>query len=187
LLQEIGADGPPVLFEDGEDVPELVGTAMTMLEAFLAAVRLPERLVHVELPFRLEVVDPETGEVLPTPLIGAIDAVFEADDALELWELKSSKRRWTEDAVLFDFQPTAYRIAVRSLGRGRRADPKLKLLVTTKAIIPDVQVEDLVRTPADEHDLMETAASIHRATLSDCFHPVRTWMCRRCEYAEVCR
>lgn len=187
LVEEIRSDGPPVLFEDGEDVPALVNTAMAMLEAFLATVSLPQRLLHVELPFRLELVDPETGEVLPTPLIGAIDAVFDIAGSLELWELKSGKRRWSEDAVLFDFQPTAYRIAIRELMRGRRADPKLKLLVTTKAAKPDVQVEDLVRTRADERDLIETAASIHRATLSECFHPVRSWMCRQCEYADVCR
>jgi CRISPR/Cas system-associated exonuclease Cas4 (RecB family) len=187
LVGEVRSDGPPVLFEDGEDVLALVNTAMAMLEAFLAAVPLPERLLHVELPFSLELIDPETGEVLPAPLIGAIDAVVEVAASLELWEMKSGKRRWSEDAVLFDFQPTAYRIAIREITRGRRADPKLKLLVTTKATKPDVQVEDLVRTRADERDLMETAASIHRATLSECFHPVRSWMCRQCEYAEVCR
>lgn len=187
LVGEIRLDGPPVLFEDGEDVPALVNTAVTMLEAFLAAVPLPKRVLHVELPFSLELVDPETGEVLPTPLIGAIDAVLEGPRSLELWELKSGKRRWSEDAVLFDFQPTAYRIAVRELPGRQREEPKLRLLVTTKAAKADVQVEDLVRTRSDERDLMETAASIHRATQSGCFHPVRSWMCRQCEYAEVCR
>lgn len=186
LVREIGTDGPPVLFEDGEDVPALVNTAMTMLEAFLAAVPLPEGLLHVELPFRLDLTDPETGEMLPMPLVGAIDAVFEVARSLELWELKSGKKRWSEDAVLFDFQPTAYRMAMRQAGYGS-GSPKLKLLVTTKTQKPDVQVEDLVRTPADERDLMETASSIYRATLSDCFHPIRSWMCRQCEYADVCR
>ena len=187
LVQEIQSEGPPVLFEDGEDVPALVETAMRMLEAFLAAVPLPDRLLHVELPFRLELIDPETGEVLPLPLIGAIDAVFEKERSLELWELKSGKRRWSEDAVLFDFQPTAYRMAMRERDRSGQGGPELKLLVTTKSPKPDVQVETLTRTRADERDLMETAASVHRATLSGCFHPVRSWMCRQCEYAEVCR
>jgi CRISPR/Cas system-associated exonuclease Cas4 (RecB family) len=187
LIQEIQGDGPPVLFEDGEDMAALVNTGMNMLEAFLAAVPLPRRLLHVEPPFSLELIDPETGEALPVRLIGAVDAVIDGGDALELWELKSARRRWANEAVLFDFQPTAYRIAVREVVRGRRVEPRLKLLVTTKAAKPDVQVEDLVRTKADERDLMETAASIHRATLSECFHPVRSWMCQQCEYAEVCR
>lgn len=187
LLHEIQADGPPVLFEDGEDVPALVNTAMTMLDAFLATVPLPTRLLHVELPFSLELVDPETGEVLPVPLIGAIDAVTLEPDGIELVEVKSAKRVWSQDAVLFDFQPTAYRMAIRDRLGQRGKDPKLKLLVTTKAQKPDVQVEALVRTRADERDLMETASSIYRATLSDCFHPIRSWMCRQCEYGEVCR
>lgn len=185
LVHEISADGPPVLFEDGEDVPSLVNTAMTMLEAFLAAVPLPQRLLHVELPFSLELADPDTGEILPMPLIGAIDAVWDDVRSVELWEVKSSKKRWPQDAVLYDFQPTAYRMAMREL-RVRQGEPKLKLLITTKATAPDVQVEDLVRTHADERDLMETASSIHRAILSDCFHPIRTWACKTCPYSEVC-
>jgi len=189
LDREINADGPPVLFEDGENAAALVATAMHMLEAFLAKVPLPEKLLHIELPFRLDLFDPETGEMLPMPLIGAIDAVIGSENSLELWELKSGKRRWSDDAVLFDFQPTAYRMAIRATaGRARQLDePRLKLIVTTKAQKPDVQVEDLVRTRADERDLMETAASIHRGTLSGCFHPVRSWMCKNCEFAEVCR
>jgi putative RecB family exonuclease len=189
LDRELQSDGPPVLFEDDENASTLVNTAMGMLDVFLATVSLPAGLLHVELPFRLELNDPETGELLPKPLIGAIDAVFGAERWLELWELKSGKRRWSDDAVLFDFQPTAYRMAVRAMRSAERRDvePKLKLIVTTKAQKPDVQVEDLVRTRADERDLMETAASVHRATLSGCFHPVRSWMCKQCEYAEVCR
>jgi putative RecB family exonuclease len=189
LEREINADGPPVLFEDGENAAALVVTAMHMLEAFLARVPLPEKLLHIELPFRLDLFDPETGEMLPMPLIGAIDAVIEDERGIEVFEIKSGKRRWSQDAVLFDFQPTAYRMAVRAAARcpGQLAEPRLKLIVTTKAQKPDVQVEDLARTRADERDLMETAASIHRATLSGCFHPVRSWMCKQCEFAEVCR
>ncbi|HWA24365.1 MAG TPA: PD-(D/E)XK nuclease family protein [Lacunisphaera sp.] len=190
LEREINADGPPVLFEDDEDAPMLIGTAMQMLEAFLTTVPLPDNLIHVELPFSLELADPETGEVLAMPLIGAIDAVMGDERRLELWELKSGKRRWTEDAVLYDFQPTAYRMATRVMINGtrtQRSEVHLKVIVTTKAKKPDVQVEDLVRTAADERDLLETTASIHRAVQTGCFHPVRSWMCKQCEYAEVCR
>ncbi|HWA72800.1 MAG TPA: PD-(D/E)XK nuclease family protein [Polyangiaceae bacterium] len=189
LEREINADGPPVLFEDDEDAPTLVGTAMQMLDAFLATVPLPDNLLHIELPFSLELADPETGEVLPTPLIGAIDAVMGDERRLELWELKSGKRRWAEDAVLYDFQPTTYRMAVRAnAGRGTvKPDVHIKLIVTTKSKKPDIQVENLVRTATDESDLMGTAASIHRAVQSGCFHPIRSWMCKQCEFADVCR
>lgn len=188
LEQELQSDGPPVLFEDNENVPKLVTTAMNMLDAFRLNVALPEQLLHVELPFSLELFDPATGEVGLMPLIGAIDVVVGKPGGIELWELKSGKRRWPEDAVLYDFQPTAYRMATRAM-KGASADAQrvhLKLIVTTKTERPDVQVEDLVRTAADERDLLETAASIQRAVQSGCFHPVRSWMCKQCEFAEVC-
>ena len=189
LAREIGAEGPPVLLEDDEDVPELVHTAMKMLDAFRAAVALPERLLHVELPFRLEIVDPGTGEVLPIPLIGAVDAVSGDSRRVELWELKSAKRRWSEDSILYDFQPTAYRMATRAMALRERKTPEvhLKLIVVTKSTEPDVQVEQLVRTTVDERDLMETAASINRAVQSGCAHPLPSWRCKTCEYAHACR
>jgi len=123
------------------------------------------------------------------PLIGAMDALVELSQRREIWELKSGKKRWAQDAVLYDFQATAYRMAERQLDTpGRlRSDAALKLIVTTKTRVPDVQVENLVRNEADERDLAETAWSIVRAVHSGCFHPVRSWMCGQCEYADVCR
>jgi len=189
LDQELKSDGPPVLFDDDEDVDALLVIVGRMLDAFLERVTLPEQVLHVEQPFRLELFDPDTGEVLPMPLIGAMDAIVESSQRREIWELKSGKKRWAQDAVSFDFQATAYRMAERQTGRGmqERASADLKLIVTTKARTPDVQVEALVRDEADERDLAETAASIVRAIRSDCFHPIRSWMCGQCEYADVCR
>jgi len=189
LDREIKDDGPPVLFEDDEDIDALLLIAGRMLDAFLERVTLPDRVLYVELPFRLELFDPETGETLPMPLIGAMDAVVELSQRREIWELKSGKKRWAQDAVLYDFQATAYRMAERQLdGRERqRQDAGLKLIVTTKARTPDVQLEALVRNEADERDLAETATSIVHAVRSGCFHPVRSWMCGQCEYADVCR
>lgn len=185
---ELESDGPPVLFDDEEDEATLLVIGGRMLDAFLDRVPMPERVLHVELPFSLELFDPDTGEALPMPLIGAMDAVVENGGREEVWELKSGKKRWAQDAVLFDFQPTAYRLALRA-SRPRaasRRSPELKLIVTTKAKAPDVQIERLVRSKGDERDLAETAASIARAVQSGCFHPVRSWACGQCEYGDVC-
>jgi len=189
LERELKDEGPPVLFDDDEDTDALLLIAGRMIESFLQRITLPDRVLHVELPFRLELFDPETGEALPMPLIGAMDAVVELSQRREIWELKSGKKRWAQDAVLYDFQATAYRMAERQLDAStrRRSDAGLKLIVTTKARTPDVQVEALVRNEVDERDLAETASSVVRAVHSGCFHPVRSWMCGQCEYADVCR
>jgi len=189
LRRELESDGPPILFDDDEDEDALRTIGGRMLDAFLERVPLPDRVLHVELPFRLELFDPETGEALPMPLIGAIDAVVESSRRRELWELKSGKKRWAQDAVLYDFQPTAYRMALRARSARREStvDADLKLIVTTKAKTPDVQIERLVRGDDDERDLAETAASIIRAVRVGCFYPRRSFFCGTCEYADVCR
>lgn len=179
---ELRPDGPPVLFEDDEDEEKLARTGTEMLAAVLDHLPRPDRILHVELPFSLELHDPETGEVLPLPLIGAVDAVVVIGGKVQLWELKSAKRRWSEDQVQFDLQPTAYQRALSStypaLG--------LQLLVATKSHKPDVQIERLHRSLEDERDLLVTAASVHRAITAGCFHPIRSWACKGCEYAEHC-
>lgn len=183
LSSELRADGPPVLFEDGEDEGQLVDTCQKMLEVFVKRVKLPSKVHAIELPFSVELHDPETGEVLSVPLIGSIDAVVE-DEGVELWELKSGKRKWSQDQLDFDLQATAYRIGVRKQLPDR---VRLKLLVTTKTKAPDVQVERLLRSKRDEKDLMATASSLVRAVRAGVDHPARSWACRSCEVAGVCR
>jgi hypothetical protein len=157
---------------------------MAMLDAFTAKVPMPDEVLRIELPFSVELFDPSTGEALPAPLIGSVDAVVRENGRTALWELKSAKRRWSEDALMYDLQPTSYQVGLRSQGLD---DVDLKLLVTTKSRRPDVQVERLHRGPDDENDLLATATSVVRAVQAGCDHPVRSWQCKTCEYSGVCR
>ena len=185
LEQELLREGPPVLFDDDqEDLGRLVGTGMRMVDAFVRAVPLPAKVIGVEIPFGLTLVDPTTGEVLPVPLIGSIDALVVEGGETSLWELKSGKRRWSSDQVEYDLQPTAYVQAARELGEEPDA---VKLIVATKSSQPDIQVERLVRRRSDEEDLFATAASVVRGVHAGVDHPVRSWSCRTCPYTGACR
>ena len=138
LEHELNADGPAVLFDDErDDTGQMLDLGVRMLDAFLGAVPVPEKVVGVEIPFSLFLDDAETGEVLATPLIGGMDAVVRERGVDVAWELKTGKRRWSGDQLEFDLQPTAYRLAARELGY----DAEVKLVVTTKATRPDVQIE----------------------------------------------
>ncbi len=183
IVTGIGANGPPVLFEEEQNVGAVVDVAMKMLTIFVDRVPLPDKVRAVELPFSIAVLHPITGEMLPRPLIGAIDAVVMENGNAAVWELKSGKRRWSGDQLEFDLQMTGYRMAARHLGYG---EVDLKLLVTTKSKVPDVQVELLVRHRRDESEFAELAVGVHRAITAGVDHRIRSWACRSCPFANAC-
>jgi CRISPR/Cas system-associated exonuclease Cas4 (RecB family) len=182
LRKELRRDGPPVLFDDDEDEDDLRASGSGMLDAFQRQVRPPEELVGIEAPFELELVEPITGEVLP-PLVGAVDAVVVMDGMIELWELKTAKKRWTSDALAYDLQATSYRVAMRK----RHPEAEVVLFAVTKTKKPDVQIERLVRGPSDEDDLVATVAGVSRAVEAGVDHPIRSWQCKSCPYLGACR
>ena len=183
LEAEVLRDGPPVLFDDDEDLGLCIDLGVRMLDVFLSKVPFPKRVFGVEVPFVLEVTHPVTGEVAALPLIGALDALVVEDDGPSVWELKTGKKKWSVDQVDFDLQPTAYTLAAAKLGY---PDAPVTLLVTTKTTKPDVQVERLVRQKSDLQELAETAIGVLRAVGAGVDLRVRGWACRTCGYAAVC-
>ncbi len=183
LEGELGRDGPPVLFDQDEKFDDLVQLGERMVTAFVGAVRRPEKLVGIEVPFAVTLVHPDTGDEVSLRLVGAMDAIVLEETGAVVLELKTGKRRWGRDQLEFDMQITAYRLAARELV----ADPAVRLIVTTKSTTPRVQSEELHRGPGDERDLASTAASMLRAVTAGVDHPVRGWQCRACPVAGACR
>ena len=174
-----------VLFDDDdEDEGSLVDMAVCMLDAFIRLVPRPEKTMAVEWAFQLELAHPMTGEVLPVPLIGALDAVVLEGGRGAVWELKSGKRRWSADQFEFDLQATAYGIAARE---GGYDGVDLKFLITTKTKSPDVQRETVIRHRADEIELAEIAFGVARAVEAGVDYPNRGWQCGTCAFAAACR
>ncbi|MCA9617389.1 MAG: PD-(D/E)XK nuclease family protein [Myxococcales bacterium] len=182
LRRELTKDGPPVLFDDDETAADLGKKGAAMMDAFLATVKPPDEILGIELPFELELVDPETGEVFP-PIIGAVDALVRARSTTELWEMKSAAKRWSDDALVYDLQSTIYQAAMKP----RHPDIQPVLIAVTKTERPAVQIERLARGPSDEADLLATTRGVTRAIEAGVDHPVRSWACKKCEYAGICR
>jgi CRISPR/Cas system-associated exonuclease Cas4 (RecB family) len=181
----LGSNTVPVLFADErENKGTLIDTAIRMLDVFLARVPKPEMTIGVEVPFSLDLAHPVTGEVLPIPLVGAIDAIVLDRAKGAVWEFKTAWKRWSVDQLQFDIQPTAYGIAARREGY---EGSDLKILVTTKTGKPDVQIERIVRCRRDEEDLVEIAFGVHQAVQAGVEYPNRGWQCRSCPYGGVCR
>ena len=184
LTAAVGADGPPVLFDEEEtDLDATINVGARMLQAFISKGPRPGRVLGVEVPFALELAHPVTGEVASLPVIGAIDALVHVEGGVGVWEVKTGKRKWSADQLEFDLQSTAYRMAARAMGYD---DAEVTLLVATKTKTPDVQIERLVRHVRDERELAETALTVIRATEAGIDHRVRGWTCKTCPYADAC-
>lgn len=180
---EIEEGDAPVHFDEGETRDTIIETARGMVDSLRSAVKPPFELIDRERSFSIELAHPVTGEILPVPVVGSIDAVISRNDEKLLVELKSSKRRWTADQIDIDGQLTLYGIAARELGH---ADAKLELVVTSKSKKPDVQVERVVRHRRDEQELAELAAGVLTAVEAGADYRVRGWQCRSCQWAGSC-
>lgn len=185
LTARLREDRIPVLFDDEhENEGKLLDAGIKMLRVFFSRVQRPEVVLGVEVPFSLELKHPETGEVLGVPLIGGLDAVVTDGGKKSIWELKTAKRRWSADQVEFDLQVSAYKLAARELGH---EDGVLRLLVATKTVHPDVQLEEPVRHASDETEVLDVIFGVHAAVAAGVDYRTRDWHCRSCPYAEVCR
>lgn len=156
LQERLRRDDIPVLFDDPEeDADRFTERAVKMFKTFREFVPRPKTVVGTEIAFSTAIVHPRTGEVLPVPVVGAIDAVVvEADGLGRLWELKTAAKKWPSSggATEFDPQVTVYRKAIRELGYGELG---LRILVTTKTKDPQVQILDVERGDGDETELAE--------------------------------
>ncbi|MGK2932337.1 MAG: PD-(D/E)XK nuclease family protein [Solirubrobacterales bacterium] len=174
-----------VSFDTAEqDEGTLVDTAIRMLDVFLAQVPRPEKTLAVEMAFSLELNHPKTGEVLPVPLIGSIDAVVLTGGVGSIWELKTAAKKWSPEQLEHDLQITGYGIAARELGYD---GARLEFIVVTKTTKAAVQREVAVRHEADERELVDVVFSVHRAIRAGVDHRARSWACSTCCYAAACR
>ena len=138
----------------------------------------------VEVPFVVALHDPDTGEVLDEQLVGTMDLVLRHGDHRVVVEHKTAARKWSDDQLAFDLQPTGYKFAAQQVGMG---DVGLRLQVVTKTKVPVVQVADVERGPRDEDDFLRTAVGVLRAVDAGVAYPVRGWACKGCPFAHACK
>ncbi|MDI3290704.1 PD-(D/E)XK nuclease family protein [Polyangium sp. 15x6] len=183
LEAAVKASAPPVLFNEDEDLGQMNDLGVRMIGVFVERVPRPKRVLGVEVDFLLELADPSTGEMLPVPLVGAIDAVVSTSGRKAVWEFKTAARKWSAPMLQYDLQPTAYAMAARKVF----GKVQVVLIVATKTKKPDIQIEQLSRGKGDERDLAATAASALRGIKAGVDHPVRGSQCVSCPFAWKCR
>lgn len=151
---------------------------LRLLQAFWEASPVPEKVIAVEQPFCVDVVDPATGVVLEEQLVGYIDGVIEEDGKTVLLEHKTAARRWAQDRLDFDLQIGTY-LAVTDAEAVR-----LQLLLKTKQA--QLVTQDLVRTEKQRAEALATMCRVLDGIRSGAYWRNRGWACRGCEYQFKC-
>ncbi len=151
-----------------------------LLQVYLAQYgTLP--VVEVEKPFEIDIVDRETGEVLPRTLRGYFDLVLSDHTVVEL---KTSSRAWREGDLERHLQAGAYASAWNTL-HGGPSEVVFHVIVKTKT--PRVEVHRVHRGEPDERWWFEAVRDIENAIASGVFPPTPGPLCHECEFARTCR
>ena len=181
--REMAAD-PPVLL-DGTDTPDSVlDKGVELVKMFHEQAPRPHKVLGVEEPFSIEVIDPRTGTPFAERLVGVFDAVVKDEDgALRILEHKTAARRWNQTRLDHDLQVTGYTLAAPMVGL---PDATVTLQVLLKTKTPALEINKPVRTDRDRQDLLETISGVLCAVKVGAFYPIRDWPCGSCPYAGPC-
>jgi RecB family exonuclease len=175
-----------IRFKENPEVLENMG--INLLEVFHREVH-PNRIIGVEIPFSVEMTDRVTGETLPCQLVGIFDLIETDEDGNPVVvELKTGKKRFTEDQLDLDFQATLYGYALKQMGYSTTKDETLirfDLLLKTKK--PDLEKYFTIRNGKHYLQALTTIKKILRAIEKEAFFPITGWHCSDCPFQTTCQ
>ena len=138
-------------------------------------------VVEVEAPFRFDLEDPETGEVLPRAIKGYFDLVLEDGTIVEL---KTSSRKWSDFELARHLQIGAYVAAGHIRSGGDPSCLAVHVLVKTKS--PRLDVLSVERSEGQNRWWLRAAIDLERAILAGNYPPTPGPLCVECEYGRAC-
>lgn len=173
-----------IVFDKNQTEELLLETARKMLGVLVEKVQPPDEVLGIETAFSVTLAHPDDpDEVIPVPLLGALDAVVVQGGAPVIWEFKSAARKYSPDQFEFMLQPTAYQLGAKVFGH---EELPVDVIVTTKTAKPDVQVQRLKKNHRDRRQFYELADNVIRAVGAGVFPRCRGWQCSGCGYREDC-
>ena len=145
----------------------------------------PEHIVAVEQPMTSPIGNSE-GDYLEKPILIVADLVTRQEDGtLQVGELKTSGRAYSESEVATSLQPTFYANALYEL-TGREPAVQYAVLVKTKT--PKIQRIEAIRTTSDYRRLGDLIGVVEAGVEAGVFYPNESPMnCAGCSYFRECR
>jgi putative RecB family exonuclease len=149
----------------------------------------PQRIIGVEVPFSVDLVLEETGEVLPCKLTGIFDLIeSDEEDTLVIVELKTSSKRFSDDQIDLDLQGTLYSYALKQIRFHTNGDYTLvRYDQLLKQKNPDMETYYAVKGNIDYAWAYHLVRKVLRAIDHEVFHPIPGWQCKDCPYGKTCQ
>ena len=174
----------PVLL-DGKDTPDSArDKGVAMIKVFHEQAPRPHKVLGVEEPFSIEVLDPRTSTPFTERLVGVFDAVVQDEDGTcRILEHKTAARRWNQTRLDHDLQVTGYTLAAPMVGL---SDASVTLQVLLKTKKPALELYHPARTDRDRQDFLQVISGVLCAVKVGAFYPIRDWPCSSCAHAGPC-
>lgn len=169
-----------IRYKDGETEAEILLQGKQILTNYFHSYGgIP---VASETPFSLPLIEPVTGEILGPTLNGIIDLI-ETDHVVV--EFKTTARTMDEQSVEDSVQLTCYDYAYRMLFQKEPTALKIVNFVKTKT--PKIVPLPAKRDTRDFQRLFHLAQQVLQGIGSGIFFPQSSFMCKDCEYGDLCK
>jgi CRISPR/Cas system-associated exonuclease Cas4 (RecB family) len=163
-----------------KDTPEsLDAKGRGLVRAYLAKYG-EQPVVAVEERFEVDLVNPDTGECLPRPLLGYFDLLVEDGDSIV--EVKTTARAWSASSLDRHLQVGAYAAAAIAM----HGEAKVVVHTIIKTKTPRVEELLVERTEESNRWFFQAASAIERAIGASHFPPTPGPLCFECEFAKAC-
>jgi len=169
----------PMLLDEDETLADIKASGVALVQAFLAGVQRPDRVLAVEEAFSADIIDPVTGEFLEEGLTGYFDAIVEIGNEIVILEHKTAARAWSQDQVDFDLQVSLYQAVIDA--------DRVRLQVMTKTKVAKFLTYDVCRTQRQQVEAVTIVCRVLDAIRARAFWPNPGWACRDCEFRVRCR
>ncbi|NWG03593.1 MAG: PD-(D/E)XK nuclease family protein [Syntrophaceae bacterium] len=149
----------------------------------------PQRIIGVEVPFSVDMVLEETGEVLPCKLAGIFDLIESDEEGnFIIVELKTGAKRFTDDQIDLDLQGTLYSYALRQMGYQTDGEETLvRYDQLLKLKNPDMETYYAVKGNVHYIWAYTLVRKVLKAVNNEIFFPIPGWQCKECPFGTTCQ
>jgi putative RecB family exonuclease len=176
----------PLRFGEQETAESLRDLGMRMLEVLWRDYDPDTDVLAVEEPFRVPLLDLDTGELLERDLVGSWDVLESDGRQLVIVDLKTAARKYTDVQVETSLQLSIYSYAAGFSRFSDYEDVRLRFDVLTKTKRPELCQYWTTRDRAANLRLFRLASEVLRGIETGVFHPIVGWQCKECPFRSRC-